>query len=246
MEFRLRRNPAADRPNTLAELTKTICWPSSAGLEIHASCDLHRRSASDRPPQGAARLLRLCGGRLVFAGDAAVEPERPGAAQAAPARAGRRRPARPLDHHHRREGVAAARARADRPLRHAARRRRDPRLPGRAGRRHPVHAVDDVDLLDRGRGGGGDEAVLVPALRHARSRLHARTDRARRGREVQRAGAHPRPADSRPAPLRHQERHDGAAGDQARQPRSTSPPSRPGRSRSSKASARPSAISPAT
>ena len=61
-----------------------------------------------------------------------------------------------------------------------------------------------------------NEAVLVSALRHPRSRLHARTDRARRGREVQRAGAHPRPADSRPAPLRHQERHDGAAGDQAR------------------------------
>ena len=61
---------------------------------------------------------------------------------------------------------------ADRALRHAARRRRDPRLPGGAGGRHSVHAVHHVDLLDRGRGGSGRQAVLVPALRDAGPRLH--------------------------------------------------------------------------
>jgi isopentenyl diphosphate isomerase/L-lactate dehydrogenase-like FMN-dependent dehydrogenase len=37
--------------------------------------------------------------------------------------------------------------------------------------RHPVHALHHVDLLDRGRGRGGAEAVLVPALRDARPRF---------------------------------------------------------------------------
>ena len=45
--------------------------------------------------------------------------------------------------------VAAAGAGADRALRHAARRRRNPGLPRRAGGRHPVLPVDHVDLLDR-------------------------------------------------------------------------------------------------
>ena len=49
----------------------------------------------------------------------------------------------------------AARARADRAGRHAACRRRDPRLPRRARGRHPVQPLDHVDLLDRGRGRGG-------------------------------------------------------------------------------------------
>src|SRR3982751_3718360 len=41
-----------------------------------------------------------------------------------------------------------------------------------------LHALHDVHLLDRGRGGRGDEAVLVPALRHARPRLRRFADRA--------------------------------------------------------------------
>ena len=57
------------------------------------------------------------------------------------------------DHDPRRAGGAAAGAGADRAVRHAARRRRDPGLPRRAGRGNSVHAVDDVDLLDRGRRG---------------------------------------------------------------------------------------------
>ena len=93
---------------------------------------------------------------------------------------------------------------------------------------------------------GGRQAVLVPALRDEGPRLRPRADRARRRGQVQRAGAHRRPAGARPAPLRHQERHDGAAGDQARATSSTSRPSRPGRSAILAASARPSAISPAT
>ena len=176
--------------------------------------DLRQRG----PPQGATRVLRLCRGRLLRAGDAARQPRRPRAHQAAPARARRRVAARPRHHHSRREGLASAGARAHRALRDAARRRRDPGLPGGAGGRDSVHALDHVDLLDRGRGAGGRQAVLVPALRDEGPRLHPRPDRARRGREMQRAGAHARSAGARPAPLRHPQRHDRAAADQARQP----------------------------
>ena len=69
--------------------------------------------------------------------------------------------------------------RADRPDRHAARRRRD---PGRArGRevRHPVHAQHDEHLLDRGHRREHQGAVLVPALHAARPRLHGAPVRAR-------------------------------------------------------------------
>ena len=45
-----------------------------------------------------------------------------------------------------------------------------------------------------------EEAVLVPALRHARPRLHREPDRPGQGRELLRPGPHPRPADPRPAP----------------------------------------------
>ena len=38
--------------------------------------------------------------------------------------------------------------------RHAARRRRDPGGAGRQRGRHSLYALDHVDLLDRGRGGG--------------------------------------------------------------------------------------------
>ena len=67
--------------------------------------------------------------------------------------------------------VGAVHAGADRAVRHAARRRRDPGgARGQRGR-HSVHALDHVDLLDRGRGGGDRQAVLVPALRHQGPRL---------------------------------------------------------------------------
>ena len=109
-----------------------------------------------RAPQRAARVLRIHRRRLLFARrrcDANRDDiERD---QAAPARAGRHVDSAACDHHARRAAGDAAGARADRALRHAACRRRDPRLPGGAGRRHPVHALDHVDLLDRGRGGGG-------------------------------------------------------------------------------------------
>ena len=72
-------------------------------------------------------------------------------------------------------GGDAGGAGADRADRHAACRRRDAGGAGRRGLRRAVHAVDDEHLLDRGRRGGHDEAVLVPALRDARTRLRART-----------------------------------------------------------------------
>ena len=49
------------------------------------------------------------------------------------------------------ETLAAADPGAGRTIGHAAQRRRNRRLPRGAGRRHPVHAQHDVDLLDRGR-----------------------------------------------------------------------------------------------
>ena len=63
--------------------------------------------------------------------------------------------------------------------RHAARRRRDPRRQCRERRRHSLHAVHHVDLLDRAGGGGDQAAVLVPALRHPRPRILQRPARAR-------------------------------------------------------------------
>ena len=51
---------------------------------------------------------------------------------------------------------------------------------------------------------GSRQAVLVSALRDEGPRLHPRADRARRGGQMQRAGAHRRSAGARPAPLRHQ------------------------------------------
>ena len=97
-------------------------------------------------------------------------------------------------------------------LRHAAWRRRNSRLPRRAGRRHSLHAEHDVDLLDRGRRRQRRQAVLVPALRDEGPRLHQGADRARHRRQMQRAGADRRSAGDRAAPSGHQERHDGAAG----------------------------------
>ena len=119
--------------------------------------------------------------------------------------------ARSLDHHPRREGEPAADPGAGRLDRHAIRRRRNSRLPRRAGRRHSLHAEHDVDLLDRGRRRQCRQAVLVSALRHEGSRLLQGADRARHRRQVQRAGADRRPAGDRAAPCRHQERPVGAA-----------------------------------
>ena len=50
------------------------------------------------------------------------------------------------------------------------------------GVRRAVHALDDEHLLDRGRRRQHDEAVLVPALRDARPRVHRPPDRSRQGR----------------------------------------------------------------
>ena len=82
----------------------------------------------------------------------------------------------------------------------------DPGVSGRPGGGHSLHAHHDVDLLDRGCRGSGREAVLVPALCHEGSRLRSRADRTRRGRKVQRAGAHGRPPGARPTPRRYPQR----------------------------------------
>ena len=111
----------------------------------------------------------------------------------------------------RRAGLDAGRARADRPLRHAARRRRDPRRPGGGGVRRALLPLHHVDLLDRGRGRQHEAAVLVPALRHARPRLHREPDRPGQGRGLLRPRADPRPADPRPAPQGPPERPLGPA-----------------------------------
>ena len=118
------------------------------------------------------------------------------------------------DRHRRRHAGGAG---ADRHARHAARRRRDPRRARRRGLRRAVHALDHEHLLDRGRRREHHGAVLVPALRDARPRLHRPPDRPRQGGELQRAGADARPADPRPAPQGHQERPVGAAQADARQ-----------------------------
>ena len=68
-----------------------------------------------------------------------------------------------------------------------------------------------------------------------------------RGRgQMQRAGAHRRPAGARPAPPRHQERHDGAAADSAWQPDRHRHQAGLGAGACCAANARLSAISPAT
>ena len=81
----------------------------------------------------------------------------------------------------------------------------------------PVHAVHHVDQFDRGRGRRGRQAVLVPALRDARPRLHPRADPARGRGEMQRADADGRSSGARPAPRRRAQRLDRAAGDQAQE-----------------------------
>ncbi len=177
--------------NALALLRNSICWESSAGLD-HAHHHLHRGSAADRPaarcrapsstmPRPAPIRRRRCA-------PIAHDLERIKLRQRVLVDVSQ---ARPHHHHPRREGCAAARARADRALRHAARRRRDPRLPRGAGGRHSVHALHHVDLLDRGRGARRSSKPFWFQLYVMRDRgFIKRADRARRGGEVQRAGAH--------------------------------------------------------
>ena len=132
--------------------------------------------------------------------------------QVPPAHPGRRLQARSLHHDPRRARRDAADPGAGRAARHAAWRRRNSRLPRRAGRRHSLHPEHDVDLLDRGYRRRRRQAVLVPALRDEGPRLHQGADRARHRGQMQRAGADRRSAGDRAAPSGHQERHDGAAG----------------------------------
>ena len=67
------------------------------------SVSLHRGPAAARAAQRAEDVLRLRRRRLLQRGDAARQPRRHGAHQAAPARPGERRPAQHRDHHPGRE-----------------------------------------------------------------------------------------------------------------------------------------------
>ena len=152
----------------------------------------------------------------------------------------------PRHHHGGPAGGDARGAGARRHDRHAARRRRDPGGPRRGGGRHPLHALDHEHLLHRGRGREYRQAVLVPALRHARPRLHRPPDRPRQGRPMLGAGADARSADPGAAPQGPQ-----ATGSPRRRAcrsptSSTSPASRAGGWACSRPSGAPSATSSAT
>src|SRR6266513_1373410 len=89
---------------------------------------------------------------------------------------------------------------------------------GRARRRalrRPLYALDDVDLLDRGRRDRRRHTFLVPAPRDARSRLRRLAHRARSCGEVFGAGADPRPAGPGPAPPGPEERPGGSSASDA-------------------------------
>ncbi len=135
----------------------------------------------------------------------------------APARCRGPHQPQPRHHHGGPAGGDARGAGARRYDRHAARRRRDPGGPRRGGGRHPLHALDHEHLLHRGRGREYGQAVLVPALRHARPRLHRPADRPRQGGRMLGAGADARFADPRPAPQGPQERALRAAAHDTRQ-----------------------------
>ncbi len=138
--------------------------------------------------------------------------------QAAPARRGRHGQPDAAHEDGRRRHGDAGRDRADRPDRHAARRRRDPRRARGREVRHPLHAQHDEHLLDRGHRRAHQGAVLVPALHAARPRLHGAPHRAGPGRALQRPGPDARPADPRAAPQGSEERPDRAAEADAREP----------------------------
>ena len=218
-----------------------------AGKRRHEDHDLHRGPAADLSPQGAARLRRLLRIRAPTpsrrCGPIAPISSASSCASASCTMSPTAAPRPRSSASRRRLPLALAPVGPDR---HAARRRRNSRLPRRAGRGHSVHAVDHVDLLDRGRRRRGRQAVLVPALRHEGPRLYPRADRARRRGQMQCAGAHGRSSGDRPAPSRHQERHDRAAGDPHQEPDRHRDQAGLGAGRAAAASARPSATSPAT
>ena len=207
----------------------------------------HRRPARACPPPGAARLFRICRWRLLQRADAARQPRRPRGDQAAPARAGRRLRAQPRHHRPRAEDVGAAHPRADRHVRHAARRRRNPRArrpPTRPAFPFTLSTMSICSIEDVAEATGKPFWFQLYVI-HDRGFSKDILERAISG-EMQRAGAHRRSAGARPAPQGHPQRHDGAAGNPPIRTSSTSPPSRPGPGASSTASARPSATSPAT
>ena len=94
--------------------------------------------------------------------------------------------------------------------RHAARRRRDPRRARGREVRHPVHALDDEHLLDRGRRRGTPTKPFWFQLYVMRDRdfIERLIDRAKAA-QLRRAGADARPADPRPAPQGPEERPVG-------------------------------------
>ena len=209
-------------------IVKSLAAIARCPRAFHEFHDLHRRSPAGGPPPDPARLLRLSRSRLLWRGDAARQPCRPAAGQASPARAGRRVRTRHRLDDARREGLVADRAVDHRHGRPDAWQRRDPGLPRGAGGRHSLYAQHHVDLLDRGRGGCGRQAVLVPALCHEGSRLRALADRARHRGQVQRAGGDSRSAGARPAPQRRPQRPQRAAVAEIRATSSTWRPSRAG------------------
>ena len=142
----------------------------------HENHHLHRGPAAAGAPPGSARVLRLCRRRLLHRGDAARQPRRPRSDQAAPARPGATSSARSL-------ATTMLGEKASLPLvlapvgllRHAARRRRNPRRAGGATRpAFPSRSRPCRSARSRTSPAATEKAVLVPALRHQGSRLLAR------------------------------------------------------------------------
>jgi hypothetical protein len=78
--------------------------------------------------------------------------------------------------------------------RHLCAARRGPGGPRRLGRRHSLHAIDRLDLLDRGSRPRRQGRALVAALRPEGPWIHAQRARARLGRRHEDFGVHRRPA----------------------------------------------------
>ena len=74
------------------------------------------------------------------------------------------------------------------------------------GGRHRLLPQPWLGLHPRGSGGDRRRAALDAGVRLPRSRLHARTDRARGGGRLRRAGAHHRQSDARQSRARHPQR----------------------------------------
>ena len=109
-----------------------------------------------RPPQGSARLFRLCRQRLLHRGDAARQPRRPrersSCASACWSTCRQRSLATTIVGEKVAAPIVAGAGRAAAAC-STATAKSSPRA--RPGGRHSVHALDHVDLLDRGRRGGG-------------------------------------------------------------------------------------------